>query len=450
MVGLTKMAMKIFAQLRLLVTNPRKSFENLYFTYNHDAYQQKLMKSLEIRRSANPIVVLNPALSSRPTLNVMLPSISRQGMTGGPNTAINLACQIAASGIPVRLVSVEHTLESDLSWFWNHMRLLTGNEMKNLEITLASSCDPDAPLPIGPNDIFLATYWTTADTISQCLGKTNCDEFIYLIQDFEPAFFPWSTNYALAINTYDLNFRAIINETTLADFLCESRTGRFAAPAFIKSCAIFEPAVDSKFFFNAVPNSSRPRRLLFYARPGRNMMAMGYDALRIATERPIFDGDWEFISIGAVDPADLDLSNGKRLRQAPWMTYADYAKLFRESDILLCLMFSPHTSYPPLEMVASGGIAVTNEFATKTRERLLEISPNFIAGKPNTQAIADCLIEAAQRVVDGYDRSAPFNMPRTWSDSLSKATEKVREIFLASAANIPAPAPTTSNEPVIG
>jgi O-antigen biosynthesis protein len=437
MINALKLPGKILAQGRLLATHPSKFFQNLNRTLNPDAYRRKVFEQLELAPIIEPIFRVDPTLADRPTLNVMLPYLTRSQVTGGPNTAIIIACHIAASGIPVRLVSVDDRLDADQSWFWEHLGSLIGANAQAITISLATCCDQAAPLAIGVNDMFLATYWATARSIAYCLEHMNIKEFIYLIQDYEPGFFEWSSNYAMALDTYDMNFRAIINEATLADYLCRGAIGRFADSSFIDRCTVFEPAVDARYFHSVNREANGPKRLLFYARPGRNMMSMGYGALRSASAHLAFAGRWEFLAIGATRLPDLDLANGKQLRPVPWMAYSDYAKLVRDSDILLCLMLSPHTSYPTLEMVASGGITVTNSFATKTRERLAQISPNFIVARPNIQAIAACLIEAAKRVTDGYDRSACFTMPRDWSASLEKTTETVHRFFYDSVGRVP-------------
>jgi O-antigen biosynthesis protein len=433
-----KIVAKALGQIRLMLTDPRRFFDNLYYTRNPEIYQRKL---LDIEPGSNPNVELDASLANRPTLNIMLPKIVPV-MTGGPNTALNLAVEIAKRGIPIRLVAMDEMPRQDPSWFWRHLEELSQGNESRFNITLGCCCDPKTPLQIGTNDMFMATYWTTARSIAQCLKLTRIKEFIYLLQDFEPAFFAWSSNYALALETYEMNFRAIINETTLADYLRQTGFGRFGVPGFIESGAVFEPAVDGRYFYNVGRNVSKPHRLLFYARPGRNMIGLGYEALYEATAHAEFEGDWEFVSIGGMPLPALDLPNKRQLRPASWMSYVDYARLVRESDILLCLMLSPHTSYPALEMVASGGITVTNTYATKTQDKLSLISRNFIAAQPNTGAIAGCLVEAARRVVEGYDYAAPFAMPRNWSDALHDTTSTICEVIeghFRASLGIPAP-----------
>ncbi len=272
--------------------------------------------------------------------------------------------------------------------------------------------------------------------MKRCLAELNQREFVYLIQDFEPGFHPWSSNYALTLETYDLDFLPVFNEQALADYFAQCAVGRFADPAFARTSLVFEPAVDRGVFFPAAEPHPGPRRLLFYARPTneRNLFGLGLHALRSAAARPAFAG-WEFQAIGSRGSLpDFELGDGRMLRNGPWLDYAGYAGLLRDADILLCLMLSPHTSYPVLEMAACGGVVVTNSFASKTAERLGRISPNIIAARPAIESIAAALIDAAERVTRGHDRFAPLALPGSWDESLGEAAGVVADWFTRSRA----------------
>jgi hypothetical protein len=270
--------------------------------------------------------------------------------------------------------------------------------------------------------MLMASYWTTAHQAAALLPATRRGLFYYLIQDFEPGFYPWSSNYALAMQTYDLPFHAIINEATLADHLFASGYGNFAEPTFRAHCTVFEPALDRRVFHpTTAMRRVGPRRLLVYARPttARNMLGMAIAALQAAIETGAFDADWEFLTLGARGSLpDINLGGERMLRGAPWRDYAGYADLLRTSDILLCPMLSPHTSYPVLEMVACGGLSVTNVFSSKTTERLATISPNIVAVTPTIRGFTEGIVEATRRVDHGLDRAAPVAAPTTWEESL--------------------------------
>jgi hypothetical protein len=176
------------------------------------------------------------------------------------------------------------------------------------------------------------------------------------------------------------------------------------------------------------------------------MFEMGHDALNLALQDPVFgDDDWEFLAIGGRGRVtDMPLAGGRLLKAAPWLDYTDYAKLLRNSDILLSLMLSPHTSYPVLEMAACGGLVVTNAFETKTVEGLERISRNILASEATTEAIAANVVEAARRLRAGHNRAEPVNLPQSWECSLAEASALVIRHFNDLQSVEVAPAVVTS------
>jgi hypothetical protein len=115
------------------------------------------------------------------------------------------------------------------------------------------------------------------------------------------------------------------------------------------------------------------------------------------------------------------------------LRYEDYGALLGSSDVLLSLMLSPHTSYPPLEMAAAGGLVVTNTYGPKTAAALAEISPAIIAAAPEVGPLVDALRRAATAV--SAPRSAALALPATWDEALVDAlpwlVEQIRELRAA-------------------
>ncbi len=361
-------------------------------------------------------------LADHPRLNVLLPGMGVRHLTGGPNTAIQLAYRLAAIGQPVRFIATDAALDDDTSALWAHMATISdvGRRLANVEVVDGSN--RYRGVEIGENDLFMATAWWTAQSVKAALPLVRQQRFLYLIQDFEPLFFASSSQYALALETYGLDHVPIINSRFLLDHLAHEQVGRFADPDFVDSAIVFEPTVDRTLFRPTVPTSARhKRRLLFYARPQnglRNLFELGTAAIQMAIQQEVLDEDeWEFCGMG--DPFE-PVAVGPRsvLRPLPWRNFNGYAEQMRESDILLSLMLAPHPSYPPLEMAACGGIAVTTEFGPKTAVELAAISPNIIGTPATIEGIAQGLADAADRLVDVSSRWAgsALALPETWSD----------------------------------
>jgi hypothetical protein len=355
-----------------------------------------------------------------PQLNVLVPGLGMRSMSGGPSTALNIACRMAAQGVPVRLVSTDLPTDRDPEPLWRHMMQLAGLRAPLANVRVLSANDRSRPFPIGVNDVFLATAWWTAQMAKHALPRMACRRFLYLIQDFEPGLHAHSTLHALAQETYGLDYYAIVNHPLLHTYLTGQRVGRFADPGFAARSVVLDPAIDRSHFFPAERPANGERTLLFYARPDsaqRNLFELGAAALRLAAERGVFDGArWGIHGIGDhFQPVALGARH--TLRALPWMSYDDYAARMRSADILLSLMLSPHPSYPPLEMAATGGVAVTNTFATKTAARLAELSPNILAAEPSVESIAAAIGEAVASVPQRRD--ATLKAPSSWEESFA-------------------------------
>jgi len=413
-----RLSTKVATHLRLLRDDPEQFGRNLLQYTDPARFEAKLIDILD----QPPLHIrIEPGLS--PALNVLQPVLSPNAMTGGPNTIVLLAALAAEAGIPVRIVTNRAGHRTDPVWFASHVSSLLGRPPPP-GLQVATGSDPTAPATVGEDDIWLATHWTTAQGIRPVLPRMQRHWFLYLVQDFEPGFYAWSSNYALALETYAMPHRAMINEAFLAEHLRVQGPGLYADPVFLDArCMVFEPAVDRRIFYPP-PSDDRlsgatpgPRRLLFYARPtnARNMLGLGLQALRVAIEQGSFPGMWEFISIGGRGSLPvIELGGGNLLRPALWASYAGYANSLRQADILLCPMLSPHTSYPVLEMAACGGIVVTNTYGPKTARALHALSPEIVGVPPTVQGFVDGLCTAVEQC--GGARQDRLTLAANWDE----------------------------------
>jgi O-antigen biosynthesis protein len=365
-----------------------------------------------------PEVRHDPALDATPSLVVLMPHLATARMTGGPNTVFQLTERLAARGQVVRYVACFGPLDHDIAGLRHHLQEVTG--LKGSGRTEFIDCSaPTAHLAVGRGDVLMATWWPTAYVANRGLAATGLDEFVYLIQDFEPGFHPWSTKYALAAATYRLRFRAVVNEPTLLEHLREH--GELTFDSHDQGRAIaFMPAVDRTVFRPGQPLAGR-RRLVFYARPRhpRNLFELGLRALAVAADGGAFDAEaWEFGAIGEEDHA-WALTSRHTLVPVPRLTYRDYGAYLGSSDLLLSLMLSPHTSYPPLEMATAGGLVVTNTFSSKTTAALAAISPAIRGVPADVDRLATAIAQAALAVEAGRPPSST-TLPGSWTEALEK------------------------------
>ncbi len=415
---------KIVSNARLMLRDPERAGRNLLQYTDPDLFLSRLVDVVH----PVPMHVRHDPAACRPRLNILDSTWSASSMTGGPNTVINLALRVARRGISVRVVATVSPPTLDPVWFAAHGAALLGGAAPPLVVAHAG--DASAPLEVGPGDIFLATHWSTALQLKAVLQTMNVRQFFYMLQEFEAGFYAWSSNYARVVESYGMDFWPVVNESLLADFLFAQSLGRLGTDTTRERALVFEPAVDAQLFYPPPKAASRPRRLVFYARPtnARNMFGLGLMALREIASHPAFAG-WEFLAVGSRDSVpELALGGGHVLQRAPWLNYADYADLLRGADVLLCPMLSPHTSYPVLEMTACGGFAVTNVFATKNAAALTALSPQIIAVEATVEGFAAGMIEAAWRVDGAVARVNSFAGATDWDATLGPIADRVAAI----------------------
>ncbi|HEX8771113.1 MAG TPA: glycosyltransferase, partial [Acidimicrobiales bacterium] len=367
--------------------------------------------------------VVDPMLRDRPTLNVLVPGLRAGDLSGGPNTAIQLACRLAARGQAVRFVSTDVRVE-DVEGLLEHMARITG-EFPDVGVTSAQG---DEALRIGENDVFLGTAWWTAQLARRLMAKTRATRFLYLIQDYEPLFFPASTTSALAEETYSLDHVPMVNSSLLLDHLHATGVGRFADAQFSSAAIVFEPAVDVDQFRPRARDIDR-RTLLLYARPSngqRNLFELAVAAIRLAARRGAFDAeDWRLLGIGEPFP-DQVVGEGLVLRAHPWLSLDEYAALLGSSDLLVSLMLSPHPSYPPLEMAAAGGLVVSNSYGVKTADRLKGLAPGIRVAPPTVEGVAGAIAAGAEEITrSSGSRDGVISLPKTWGDALAPVLPRV-------------------------
>jgi hypothetical protein len=220
---------------------------------------------------------------------------------------------------------------------------------------------------VGPNDLFVATAWWTAHIAAEVvvqqaqLHQQSARPFIYLIQDFEPGFYPWSARYMLADATYKDRSRyvPVFNTRLLRDYFVE-----MGYP------------VEEALWFNPVFNAGikqrlgqsgkvREKRVLVYGRPSveRNAFPLIVMALRtLVASQDVTE--WCFVSAGEPH-APVDLGKGCQLIARGKLSLDEYADELGRCHTGFSLMVSAHPSYPPLEMAAAGMRVVTNGYGPK-------------------------------------------------------------------------------------
>lgn len=310
---------------------------------------------------------LNLTRNATPAVNLVLPALSAAGLFAGVRTAVEVGIELSrALNRKLRIMSFSgpHTRPD-----YDAISRLMSNEfnLRDSDWEVVSATKISAT-ELHANDVWIATYWTTAHAldIRARLGLLDPGQVIYLIQDYEPSFLPASTDAFTAISTYRAGFVNLVNSAPLASAL------RRNANVHVPPAQVFAPQLDLvRLRQVSLDRESQPstRQVLFYGRPSkpRNMFNLGIAALRRVIQNS-GGSEWSFSSVGERH-SPVSLGRGVTMNALGGLSWSGYFERIARAEVMLSLQASPHPSHPPLDMVVSGGRAVTNE-VDNTRSEL--------------------------------------------------------------------------------
>jgi hypothetical protein len=327
---------------------------------------------------ATPIECRPSTIPAR--LNLLIPALAVQHVFGGISTALELFQKLCTGFENARIIMTEQRdfTPSDSAIFSDWTTAYMEMEDAPGRFILPAGDRAGRTLAVGAGDRFVATAWWTAVSARAIqlwqyhrFGATSYFPFVYLIQDFEPGFYAWSSRYALAESTYHHadDFIAVFNSSGLKQFFDEEGY-------FFPNFHVFEPRLNTRLLrmHQALLTTKRERRVLVYGRPNvpRNAFEIIVMGLKMWSVRNP-EAPWEFVSVGELH-APIELGGGRSLVSLGKLSLEDYAMEMNRCRIGISLMISPHPSYPPLEMAALGMVVITNGHKGKD---LSHLCPNI-------------------------------------------------------------------------
>jgi len=357
-----------------------------------------------------------------PTVNVVTDSISSGSLFGGVATALILATQLAVR-IDGKLRIVTRTAPGDPAVAARLLREAGIDEPMDLEVVYAGT-DSATAVPMGDQDIFIPTSWWTAVPTVTAVGYSRV---VYLLQEDERMFYPMGDeSLRCAELLSDPRLHTVINTDMLFRHFTD---GPSPLPGLADRSIVFEPAFPSGLFYQESPRLApgSKRTFLFYARPNnaRNLYWRGLEAIERSILAGTLDvGEWRFVFVGK-DIGTVVLPGSPDIETAENLSLEEYARIIRTADLGLSLIYSPHPSYPPLDLAASGAVVVTNSFGT-TKVDLTGYSSNIICAEPTVDALVDGIASAVRAVSE--HRTATVGGPlliRSWSETLKPVVDQI-------------------------
>jgi hypothetical protein len=343
-------------------------------------------------------------------VNLVTDNINRGSLYGGVGTSIIMAALVAeARGARLRIVTRHEAADpSGLQTLLDCYGIGLSHDIQFAWAPLGSG---SSEIDVADDEVFITTsWWTTAAT----LASVRTEAVIYLLQEDERMFYPHGDDHLLCSRVMqNKDIRFVINTRLLYDHLVAS-----GLPNVKANGIWFEPSFPPELFYPREREEDARPRLLFYARPlvhARNLFYFGLEVLEAAITRGIIDlQEWDVVLVGR-DIPDLRLDDGEyipeRVQNLDWAQYADLAG---KTDLALCLMYTPHPSYPPFDLAASGAVVITNRYGNK--QDLSAYSANIICSDLDMDAMLESMARGVQLALDPRRRGENFADQRLGQD----------------------------------
>ncbi|WP_410209791.1 hypothetical protein [Aquirhabdus sp.] len=351
-------------------------------------------------------------ITSVPTLRISIitDSISNNHLFGGVGTALIYAAQLA-NRLNGQLRVITRTERAQPQ---NVEKFLSLYDVKLKHETLfqfAAFYDQKYEVDVFKDDLFITTsWWTTAATIPSIHPKS----IIYLLQEDERMFYPFGDErYKCEAILQNKDIRFLINTELLFNHLTQNGLKNIQEKGHW-----FEPAFPKNVFSPKNPTLAQPQKLklFFYARPNnpRNLFNLGIDVFEKAISQGVIDTNkWEIYFVGK-DIPDIIFSSGYAPIKYENLTWSEYAQFIATVDLGLSLMYTPHPSYPPLDLAASGAVVVTNRYGNK--QNLSNYSENIICADLERDALVIALKQAISLATDSVQRHKNYSANKLLTD----------------------------------
>lgn len=282
----------------------------------------------------------------------------------------------------------------------------------------------DGTIKVPSACLTFATSWVTAYTllnIEQSLSGTKA----YFIQDLEPFFYPISSNYVFAQNTYKLGFHAFCSSSWIFQYVCEmdpQTKGTWLPLGANLDTYTLKP-------FNFKKNTKK-HRLLAYIRPfterrGFELLVGAIESLKITYKDQLevfVAGTYEddpalkaipcsFVNLGILKEPDL-------------------AKIYREIDLAVVLSLTNY-SLLPNEIIAAGTPVVDVNFAGNKTS--YAGNPGIILAEPTIAGLANCIqayldssLEEKEKI---YRSIKKYRFTLSWQNTFRKFYDEFEKVI---------------------
>lgn len=226
------------------------------------------------------------------------------------------------------------------------------------------------------SDVFIATSWPTSYVVN---GIKNTKKKMYFIQDFEPYFYPMSSEYKLAENSYKLGLTGI----TIGSWLTE-----FVGETYNMDCDYIDFALDNKIYkFEDIRSTGEKTKIIFYARA--KTPRRGFELAIQALDRVynLYKDKVEIILFGGNNLQEYDIPF--KYTDVGVLNEKELNKLYNEAHIALVCSLT-NCSLLPLELMATKCAVV--DIDSPTVKGIMQNGVDSLLAHPDPYNISENLI----------------------------------------------------------
>lgn len=370
----------------------------------------------------NAIRVFSVPRAALERVTLVTDSISSGSFYGGVATAIILAVKLVESrGARLRILLRVHEAEAA-----NLAKLLALHKLAlthEVEFAFVHYNDEHTEIDVFPGELFLTTSWWTT---SAMMGSVSPADIVYLLQEDERMFYPHGDDHLRCTAVLsNPKLRFVVNTRMLLEHF--KQTG---LPNVAERGMSFEPAFPAEVFFPRARAAGEKRRFVFYARPNnlRNLFYTGIELIDDAVRTGLLDpATWDIVLVGK-DIPHVVFGDGYQPKVLENLGWQDYATLIGQADLGLSLMYTPHPSYPPLDLAASGAVVVSNRFGLK--QDLAPYCANILCSELDRDAMRQALAEGVRLALADEERRRNYEgnrLQRDWHTSFAEVLRFVGE-----------------------
>jgi hypothetical protein len=357
-------------------------------------------------------------------INLVTTGIDKEYLFGGVATCLIIATEFSNRfNLPLRIITRDRIANSI-----DYNNILELHKIKKpSQVSFYSDYDRDVigskdlKIDISKNDIFIATSWWTAFAIKKTFSPLY---FFYIIQEVETFFYQHGDDHYLCSTIMnDKNINYIVNSSYLFEYFKNHE------PNIYKRGTVFEPAFPM-FHLKKLEKKNK-YKLFFYARPNnpRNLFFYGLRILDMSIELGLLNtNEWDIYFLG-YDMPDLYFSNKSKAINLGVLDWQQYKDFLSDVDLALSLMYTPHPSYPPFDVAASGGVVISNKCFNKTK---FHYSKNVILSDLQEDIFLQNMkkaIELAKNIEKRKENYYCSTIPRSWQVNLNPIMDHIGDII---------------------